>query len=95
MRWNNAYKHITWHRACEHNMIIDHETDCDGYSGGEELEFAIDRLKRYYKEFPVADVIIGNHDLLIMRKAQTSAIPKKWIKNFKNVNNGPVIFFGN
>jgi metallophosphoesterase superfamily enzyme len=46
---------------------------------------AIDRLKRYYKEFPVADVILGNHDRLIMRKAQTSAIPKKWIKNFKDV----------
>jgi predicted phosphodiesterase len=62
-----------------------HETDVDGYSGGDELELAIDRLKRYYKEFPVADVIIGNHDRLIMRKAQTSAIPKKWIKNFKDV----------
>ena len=62
-----------------------HETDVDGYSGGYELELAIDRLKRYYKEFPVADVILGNHDRLIMRKAQTSAIPKKWIKNFKDV----------
>ena len=62
-----------------------HETDVDGYSGGDELEMAIDRLKRYYKEFPVADVILGNHDRLIMRKAQTSAIPKKWIKNFKDV----------
>ena len=29
-------------------------------------------------------VIIGNHDRMIMRKAQTSAIPKKWIKNYKD-----------
>ena len=49
-----------------------HETDVDGYSGGQELELAIDRLKKYYNSFPEADVIIGNHDRLIMRKAQTS-----------------------
>ncbi len=54
-------------------------------TGGQELELAIDRLQRYYKEFPVADVIIGNHDRLVMRKAQTSAIPSKWIKSYKEV----------
>jgi len=52
-------------------------------TGGQELELAIERLQRYYKEFPKADVIIGNHDRLIMRKAQTSAIPTKWIKSYK------------
>jgi len=31
------------------------------------------------------DVIIGNHDRIIMRKAQTSAIPSKWIKSYKEV----------
>ena len=62
-----------------------HETDADGYSGGEELDLAIERLQRYYKEFPIADVILGNHDRLIMRKSQTSAIPSKWIKNYKDV----------
>lgn len=62
-----------------------HETDADGYSGGEELDLAIERLQRYYKEFPIADVILGNHDRLIMRKSQTSAIPSKWIKSYKDV----------
>ena len=62
-----------------------HETDADGLGGADELELAIQRLQRYYKEFPKADVIIGNHDRLIMRKAQTSAIPTKWIKSYKEV----------
>ena len=62
-----------------------HETDADGYSGGEELELAIGRLQRYFNEFPVADVILGNHDRLVMRKAQTSSIPSKWIKSYKEV----------
>ena len=62
-----------------------HETDADGLGGGEELDFAIKRIARWYEAFPKATIIIGNHDRLIMRKAQTSAIPKKWIKSYKEV----------
>jgi metallophosphoesterase superfamily enzyme len=53
--------------------------------GADELEFAIKRIARWYKTFPEATVIIGNHDRIIMRKAQTSAIPSKWIKSYKEV----------
>lgn len=62
-----------------------HETSADGMGGGEELELAIKRLKKWYKAFPKAHVTLGNHDLIIMRKAQTSAVPKKWIKEYKDV----------
>ena len=66
-----------------------HETDANGLSGGDELELAIDRLSRWYEEFPDADVTIGNHDRLVMRKAQTSNVPKQWIKDYKDVLNTP------
>ena len=62
-----------------------HETSADGMGGADELEYAIKRLSRWYKAFPVAKIIIGNHDRMIMRKAQTSAIPSKWIKSYKEV----------
>lgn len=62
-----------------------HETDADGMGGGQELELAISKLAEWYKAFPIAHVTIGNHDRLIMRKAQTSAVPKKWIKDYKEV----------
>jgi len=62
-----------------------HETDADGMGGADELELAIKRISRWYKAFPEATVIIGNHDRMIMRKAQTSAIPSKWIKSYKEV----------
>lgn len=62
-----------------------HETDADGMGGGDELELAIKKLARWYKTFPEATVLIGNHDRMVMRKAQTSAIPKKWIKAYKDV----------
>ena len=53
-----------------------HETSADGMGGLDELELAIKRISRWYDAFPKATVIIGNHDRLIMRKAQTSAIPR-------------------
>jgi hypothetical protein len=62
-----------------------HETDADGMGGGQELELAISKLRKWYDAFPLADVTIGNHDRLIMRKAQTSAVPRKWIKEYKDV----------
>ena len=62
-----------------------HETSADGMGGLDELELAIKRISRWYDAFPKATVIIGNHDRIIMRKAQTSAIPSKWIKSYKEV----------
>lgn len=62
-----------------------HESSADGMGGADELEYAIKRIARWYKQFPKATVIIGNHDRMVMRKAQTSAIPSKWIKSYKEV----------
>jgi hypothetical protein len=62
-----------------------HETDADGLGGGDELELAISKIAHWYKAFPEAKVLIGNHDRMIMRKAQTSAIPSKWIKSYQDV----------
>ena len=62
-----------------------HETSADGMGGADELEYAIQRISRCYKEFPNATVVIGNHDRMIMRKSQTSSIPSKWIKSYQEV----------
>ena len=66
-----------------------HETDPDGYGGGEELDTAIKRIKPYYRAFPNATVIIGNHDRMVMRKGQTSNIPKAWLKQYNEVLGTP------
>ena len=63
-----------------------HEIDIEAeYTGKQELEVAIKRIARWYKAFPKASVVLGNHDRMIMRKAQTSLIPSKWIKSYKEV----------
>ena len=62
-----------------------HETSPNGMGGGDELELAIEQIQMWYKAFPKADVTIGNHDRMIMRKAFSSAIPKEWIKSYNEV----------
>ena len=66
-----------------------HETDSDAMGGGDELEYAIKKLKGWYEAFPNAEVTLGNHDRIIIRKAQTSNIPTKWIKEFAEVLETP------
>ena len=66
-----------------------HETSADGMGGADELEFAIKRIARWRNAFPLATVVIGNHDRIIMRKAQTRAIPSKGKKSYKEVLETP------
>ncbi len=62
-----------------------HETDPDGYSAIEELNKAIDQIQDFYKEFPYALVMIGNHDAIPDRKAFTSGVSSKWVKSIDEV----------
>lgn len=64
-----------------------HESDPDGYSAGEELDRAIDMISDWYHTFPFATVIIGNHDRLVYRKAFSSGVSKRWIRDYKDVLN--------
>ena len=66
-----------------------HSTDPDGYGAGEELDRAVDQINLWYKAFPEADVILGNHDRIIMRKAFSAGLSKRWIKDFGEVLNTP------
>jgi len=66
-----------------------HETDAEAMGGKDELELAIKKIKKWYKAFPVAHVIIGNHDRIVFRKAQTGDIPSKWIRDYSEVLETP------
>ena len=62
-----------------------HVTDPDGFGAGEELERAIAQLEPWYKEFPEAKVMIGNHDRIPERKIQESGLSKLWLRNISEV----------
>ena len=66
-----------------------HEADPDGYSAGQELDRAIDRIADWYEVFPVATVIIGNHDRMAYRKATTGGVSKRWVREYSDVLNTP------
>jgi len=62
-----------------------HQNDPDGLGGSDELDFAIEEVSKWRDAFPVADVIIGNHDRIIMRKAFDSQIPSRWIRSYNEI----------
>lgn len=62
-----------------------HESNPDGYSAGQELDLAVDKLKKWYNQFPSAYVTIGNHDRMMMRKAFSSGLSKRWIRDYGDV----------
>tara|TARA_R110000796_G_scaffold101519_1_gene210205 strand:+ start:278 stop:1069 length:792 start_codon:yes stop_codon:yes gene_type:complete len=66
-----------------------HDSDPDGFGAGEELERAVYRVSRYYKAFPNATVILGNHDRIASRKAFSGGVSKKWIKDYSEVLQTP------
>lgn len=66
-----------------------HIPDPDAMGAGTELSMAQERIAKWVSAFPRADVILGNHDLIIMRKAFEGKIPRQWIMNFQDVLNAP------
>jgi hypothetical protein len=66
-----------------------HEHSPDGMSPGDELSSAISRLQRWYKAFPKAKVLYGNHDLLISRKAITAGLSRHFLKDFGTIIAAP------
>ena len=66
-----------------------HETNPDGYGAGEELRRAVEKLKQWHKAFPNAEVILGNHDRMAMRKVQTAGLSSKWLRSIEEVLETP------
>ena len=66
-----------------------HATDPDGLGGGDELDLAIDRLSYWIGTFPDAYVCTGNHDRIVARKAFDGGIPRRWLREYKDVLGAP------
>lgn len=66
-----------------------HPSNPDGYGAGEELDRAIDKIQEWYKVFPKATVIIGNHDRIAYRKAFAGGVSARWIRDYNDVLGTP------
>lgn len=66
-----------------------HDTDPDNPGAGEELEDAIEYMKKLYHIFPEVDLVDSNHGSMVFRKAKFSGIPMKYIRSMKEVLEAP------
>lgn len=66
-----------------------HEHNVDGLSVKNELDAAISQLSNWYKAFPNATVLFGNHDLLISRKASAYGLSKLFLRHFGDIVEAP------
>ena len=62
-----------------------HDSDPDGYSHGEEMKRAKERLKKWFKAFPKVLLCRGNHDILVERKALRYGLSQSVVKTFKKI----------
>jgi len=70
-----------------------HETSQDAPGVNTEIELVKADLKEWYDAFPEMTIMLGNHDRLIDRKAQTSKIPEQFIKGLNDVLEVPTWSF--
>ena len=63
--------------------------DPDGMSSSDELKSALSKVQAWYKAFPEATIVFGNHDTRIFKQAFIAGIPKGWIKDFEEMYQMP------
>lgn len=69
----------------DNHAINFHEHDPDGSAPGDEYSFTLAKMKKWYKEFPKAIWIIGNHDQLPERKIKAAGLPKILLKSLRQL----------
>lgn len=62
-----------------------HPTSTESHGAKFELDAAIEQVKDWYEAFPNATITLGNHDLIIARKAEDAGIDKRWVRNLNEV----------
>lgn len=66
-----------------------HEKNVDGMGVREELFAAKKQLQDWYKVFPEATCLYGNHDLLIIRKIKAAGLSEEFMKDFGSIIGAP------
>ena len=55
----------------------------------DEYELAYEHIQRWYRAFPKAKIAIGNHDIRVIKAAESVGIPAKFLRDFAEVWNTP------
>jgi len=71
--------------VCDHHGISFHAANpmCPGPN--DEFKLTLEKIRKWYKTFPNAYVTLGNHDMRVLRLAESVNIPAKYLRDFKQV----------
>lgn len=73
----------------DNHAVSFHDKDPDGRSASDEMKDADKALKKWFKAFPEVKVVEGNHCSMIIRKAYHHSLPKRVLKDFRDIWNLP------
>ena len=73
------------------SAISFHLCNPEGHSPNDEYNLAFDSVQKWYKTFPEAIVIIGNHDARPKRVAESVNIPAKFIRDYAELWQTPAM----
>lgn len=62
-----------------------HGADPDISNHGREIDEAIRHAQPYYKEFPNLELVMGNHDALIYRRAFDSKLSRRVVRDYNEI----------
>ena len=62
-----------------------HPTSTESQGAKYELDATIEQVKGWYEAFPNATITLGNHDLIIARKAEDAGIDKRFVRKLNEV----------
>ena len=71
----------------DHHRISRHVSEPDSYGAVEEMELACKKIQKWCEAFPVADIVLGNHDRIYERQAKEIGLPRAFLKDLRYIYN--------
>lgn len=65
------------------HALSDYVINPDGLGVSQEYSEALKRSQAFYKLFPKVELIIGNHDIRMYKRAAKAGIPKAYLRDYK------------
>jgi len=73
----------------DHHALSNHTHDPNGMSSGREYNAAYKAMQKWFKEFPVVKICIGNHSERMFRKSREFGLPFEYLKTYRDIWDAP------
>ncbi len=69
----------------DHHAVSFHAANPQCPGPEDEYKLTLNAIQKWYKVFPKAEICLGNHDLRILRLAESVKIPRRYIKDLSEI----------